>query len=67
MIIMVKIDKETHRIYTDDDPYLQTEEAKQKEYSDRFNSSVLVLDAGRSEIAQKMGFSTPGLYAIKVR
>jgi len=64
---MVKIDKETHRIYADDDPYLQTEESKQKEYADRFSSSVLVLDAGRSEVAQKMGFKTPGLYALKVR
>jgi len=64
---MVKIDKETHRIYADDDPYLQTEEAKQKDFAERFNSSVLVLDAGRSEIAEKLGFKTPGLYAIKVR
>jgi len=64
---MVKIDKGTRRIYQDDDPYLQTEEGKRKEYSDRFNSSVLVLDAGRSQIAQKMGYDTPGLYAVKVR
>jgi len=64
---MVKIDKDTHRIYADDDPYLHTEEAKQKDFADRFNSSVLVLDAGRSQIAEKMGFKTPGLYAIKVR
>lgn len=64
---MVKVDKQTHRIYQDGDPYLQTEEAKQSEFSDRYASSVLVLDAGRSQIAQKMGFNTPGLYAIKVR
>ncbi len=64
---MVKVDKSTHRIYSDDDPYLQSEQAKQSEFSDRYNSSVLVFDAGRSEIAQKMGFTTPGLYAIKVR
>ncbi|MFH0927629.1 MAG: transcription elongation factor Spt4 [Candidatus Micrarchaeota archaeon] len=64
---MAKVDKETHRIYPDDDPYLHTEEAKQREFSDRYNSSVLIFDAGRSEIAEKMGFKTPGLYAIKVR
>ena len=66
-MFMVKIDKLTRRIYSDDDPYLQTQEAKQSEFSDRYNSSILVLDAGRSQIAQKMGFATAGLYAIKIR
>lgn len=64
---MAKVDKETRRIYDDNDPYLQTEEAKQKEFADRYSSSVMVLDASKSQIAKKMGFEENGLYAIKVK
>jgi RNA polymerase subunit RPABC4/transcription elongation factor Spt4 len=64
---MAKVDKETRRIYDDNDPYLQTEEAKQKEFADRYSSSIMILDASKSQIGKKMGFENNGMYAIKVK
>ncbi|MCX8163014.1 MAG: DNA-directed RNA polymerase subunit E'' [Candidatus Micrarchaeota archaeon] len=64
---MVKVDKETRRIYADDDPYLQSPEAKTKDFSDKYSSSIYVIDAEKSKIAKFLGFNSPGLYAIKIK
>ena len=64
---MVKVCKNCRRIYENIDTCPQCEEGSNTEFSDRYNSSVMVLDPERSEIAQKLGFKTVGLYAIKVR
>ncbi|MEM3362303.1 MAG: hypothetical protein QXV64_00890 [Candidatus Anstonellaceae archaeon] len=64
---MVKVDKETRRIYADDDPYLQTPEAKTKEFSDKYSSSIYVIEPQKSLVAKFLGINSTGLYAIKIK
>ncbi|MFA5107991.1 MAG: transcription elongation factor subunit Spt4 [Candidatus Micrarchaeia archaeon] len=64
---MVKICKNCRRIYEEIDKCPQCPDGLNMDFSDRYNSSVLVLDASKSEIAQKLDFKTAGLYAIKVK
>ncbi|MFH1306302.1 MAG: transcription elongation factor subunit Spt4 [Candidatus Micrarchaeota archaeon] len=64
---MAKVCKNCQRIYGDVDVCPQCEEGKNQDFSDRFNSSVLVLNPEESKIAKKLGFKTPGMYAIKVK
>ncbi|MFN3910240.1 MAG: hypothetical protein ACK4J0_03355 [Candidatus Anstonellaceae archaeon] len=63
---MVKIDKQTRRIYDDTDPYLQSEEAKNKDFSEKYSSSVYILNPEKSQIAKKLGHNERGLYAIQI-
>ena len=37
------------------------------EFSERYNSTVQIFDASRSEIAAKLGAKAPGRYAVKIR
>lgn len=67
MIVMVKVCRNCHRIYEDVQTCPQCEEGKNKDFSDRYNSTALIIDAEKSQIAQKLGFKTPGLYAVKVK
>jgi RNA polymerase subunit RPABC4/transcription elongation factor Spt4 len=64
---MVKVDKETKRIYDDNDPYLQTPQAKNKEFVEKYSSSVYILDPEKSIIAKKLNIKEPGLYAINIK
>jgi len=40
---------------------------KVSDFSTNWRGRVAVLDSGKSEIAQRVGFNTKGEYAIKVR
>jgi DNA-directed RNA polymerase subunit E" len=40
---------------------------KGTDFSEKFNSMVVVFDAQKSEVAQKLGAKAPGRYAIKVK
>ncbi len=37
------------------------------EFSDKFNSQIMVFDADKSEIARKMGAKIAGKYAVRIK
>jgi len=39
---------------------------KSQNFSDRWKGFVIILDAGRSKIAEQMGIKMPGKYALKL-
>jgi len=63
----MKVCKNCHRIYESASTCPQCPDGKNSDFSERFNSSAMVLDPENSQIAKKLGFKTAGLYAIKVR
>jgi len=64
---MVKVDKQTRKIYEDNDPYLNSEEAKTKEFSDKYSSCIYVIDPEKSIVAKRLNINEPGLYAIQIK
>ena len=64
---MAKVDKQTKKIYEDNDPYLLSEEARNKEFSDKYSSSIYVIDPEKSSVAKRLNINEPGLYAIQIK
>lgn len=64
----MKACKKCHKIYSDDiNQCSNCQDGSEPDFTDRYNSVATIFDAERSEIAKRLGFKTPGRYAVKVK